>query len=243
MPESDCTTACRIGLPGAAMHDNNEARKRFSELLPFYVNDTLDAPDLAWMESYVSGNADAQKEYQFEKLLRETTRSTVSQRTEAEREASLLAELRRARSETPWWRRLLGDALPAQGGTSGALAIPIPAFVLVAVLVIGQAIYIGATSMRGTETHVYRNIVAPCAVGPQLRLIFKADAKNVDVVLLLRDAEASITAGPSATGEIWVVLPAGASVNTVQATLRSSPIVQSVVVSGASSKSPGCGDK
>lgn len=225
------------------MHDSNEARKRFSELLPFYVNGTLNATDLTWMESYVSGNADAQNEYRFEKLLRDTTRRTASQRTEAEREESLLAELRRARSKTSWWSRLLGVARPTQGGTSGALAIPIPALVVVGILLIGQAIYIGSTSTHGTKTNAYRNIVAPCAQGPQLRLVFKADAKNVDVVVLLRAAEASITAGPSATGEIWVVLPAGASVDTVQAMLRSSPIIQSVVVAGASSKSSGCGGK
>lgn len=243
MPESDCTTVCRAGLPGAAMHDSNEARKRFSELLPFYVNGTLDASDLAWMESYVSGDPDAQNEYRFEKLLRETTRTTVAQRTEAEREESLLAELRRARSKTSWWSRLLRVALPTQDGSSGALAIPIPALVVVGVLVIGQAIYIGSTSMHGTETNAYRGIRAPCADGPQLRLVFKADAKNVDVVVLLRAAEASITAGPSATGEIWVVLAAGASVDTVQAMLRSSPIVESVDVTTRSANSSGCTEK
>lgn len=225
------------------MHDSNEARKRFSELLPFYVNGTLNATDLTWMESYVSGNADAQNEYEFEKLLRDTTRRTASQRTEAEREASLLEELHRARSKTSWWSRLLGVALPTQGGSSGALAIPIPALVVIGVLVIGQAIYIGSSSIHGTETNAYRNIVAPCAEGPQFRLVFKADAKNVDVVVLLRAAEASITAGPSATGEIWVVLPAGASVDTVQAMLRSSPIVESVDVTTRSAKSSGCTEK
>ena len=123
------------------------------------------------------------------------------------------------------------------------IAVPIPAIAVMGALLIGQAIYLGSTSMHGTEANAYKNIVAPCAEGPQLRLVFKVDAKNVDVIVLLRAAEASITAGPSATGEIWVVLPAGASVDSVHAMLRSSPIVQSVVVSGASSKSSGCGEK
>lgn len=83
------------------------------------------------------------------------------------------------------------------------------------------------------ETLRYRGhseVTTPCAAVARLRVVFKANAPQETVVLLLRKAEARVVSGPSEIGEWWLSLPADASVKEALAQLRNSPLVADVIV-------------
>ena len=74
------------------MVDAHSERQRFVELLPFYVNGTLDAKDHDWVDAYLATHPNAENELKFMQILRESTRNTTSKVPEAQRLERLLGE-------------------------------------------------------------------------------------------------------------------------------------------------------
>lgn len=99
--------------------------------------------------------------------------------------------------------------------------------------VVGQAAWMLASHQSGSvdEGTVYRG-VAPQAQSDlcrtKLRLMFKLDTPYAELVLALRRAGATVVNGPSQTGEIWVLVPAGQDPNEAAAMLRQHHLVERV---------------
>ena len=67
------------------MPDKDNDQQRFSELLPFYVNDTLTPDERTWMEVFLAHHPDLKNEKRFVEHLAKLTQETASPTPESER--------------------------------------------------------------------------------------------------------------------------------------------------------------
>lgn len=224
------------------MSEANAERQRFAQLLPFYVNQTLGTPEREWLEAYLSSHPEAQHQLKFEQLLHETTQQTASSVPEAERIAKLLGALQQSRPKPAWYTRWLGIDLAKPGSAKGyRVSLGAPAFAAILLVILGQTLWMGITSTdTGSERAVYRSAGAPCPPVAQLRVTFKPDAKSADIMLLLRSVTANVAAGPSETGELWLMLPDSASAEKVLVELRSSVLIETALLATPSTQTAGC---
>lgn len=216
--------------------------KRFSELLPFYVNQTLEPTDQAWMEQQLSLQPHARQALALESLIRHAVRNTRSPLPESERLAHMLGALRKerhshkGRSPVSW----LGLSGWSRGLAWGArLAIPVPAALVLFVVLLGQAVYIARSQLPEAHNNLYRGVVLPCAAETSLRLQFKPSAKMEDTLLLLRKAGVHLSAGPTETGEVWVSVASGLA-EEAHAVLKASSLVVDAQVLPVAPPSQGC---
>ena len=90
------------------------------------------------------------------------------------------------------------------------------------------------TEGGGRET-VYRSepLQGAAAVACQttIHAVFNPDSSFAEIIILLRKIEASVVAGPSETGELWLTLPKGRLLEEGIAMLKSSAVVQSAEIS------------
>jgi hypothetical protein len=110
-------------------------------------------------------------------------------------------------------------------------------------LILGQAIYIAAVNTENPANSQYRGITAPCSANAGIKLLLKPDAKFADVVLELRKVEATLGAGPSESGEIWITLPAGRSPQEALVLLRASPVIEDAMLATITPKQGECSKK
>ena len=231
------------------MAEQTDDAKRFAALLPFYVNQTLAQADQAWMEQQLSQRPHARQALQFELLLSQTVRNTRSEVAESVRVARLLQALhpeRKGRAAQPRaaWFGLGGLA---RGMAWGArLAIPVPAVMALCILLLGQAVYIARTRMpeaNNSAGNPYRGAMRACTDQPALRVQIKADARMEDIILLLRKAGATLKAGPSETGEVWVSIAPERAIADANTVLKASAIVEDVMALPPAPASEGCATK
>ena len=214
---------------------------RFHELLPFYLNQTLDASDKGWMESHLSTNKLAQQQLQFEKVLRATVQETQPKSNESERLSKLLKALAADRKSKKSAQGLMGWWNAIASGSR--LSIPVPALATCCILILGQAVYIAAVNTENPASSQYRGITAPCAANAGIKLLLKPDAKYADVVLELRKVEATLGAGPSESGEIWITLPASRSPQEALVLLRASSVIEDAMLATIAAKQGECNKK
>lgn len=225
------------------MDQSNVDRDRFEELLPFYVNKTLAADQRKWMDEYMAAERGAANALQFERSLSEVVLETRSSITQEQRLEQVLRESGLGRHKRSWLANLF-TAGQANGvsGQGWRIAIPVPIFAVIAVLFVGQAAFIGL-SARPSKENLYRGATPECADAVQLRVLFKPDARHEDVVLVLRKVEATVRAGPSETGELWISLPVKNSTENAVKLLRGSSTVDDVSVYKSGKQSEGCLNK
>lgn len=218
------------------MPELDKDRQRFNELLTFYVNGTLPTEDLQWMDAYMVSHPDTQNELRFVEMLREASRRTASSVPESERLERLISEWKRSRPScrSPSFFQRMATWLQTP------MRIPLPAIAAVALLVIGQSVIIGSMMTEGSLEEAFRGERVDCIAGPRIRTVFNPDAKHMEVVLLLRKLEASVQDGPTETGEFWLTIPKGRSLEEAQAMLRSSALVDEAMVSKDSRSLAGC---
>ena len=205
------------------MVDAHSERQRFVELLPFYVNGTLDTDEHEWVDAYFAGHPEAHNELKFSQILRETTRNTISKVPESQRLERLLGELRASRPAPSLLQK-------AMNWLQGMVRIPAPALAVVGMVVLAQAGLIGSLLSSDSESDGFRGVRPECTIAPAIRVQFNPDAKHADILLVLRSVEAIIQNGPTETGALWLAVPAGRSLEETQAMLHSSPLVEEVVV-------------
>jgi hypothetical protein len=203
---------------------------RILELLPWYVNGTLAAPDRAEIEGCIVSDAAYQGQIEFFRGLRLSIRHEGAEldkeiglvRTLAliESESASHAAVRATRTSQAWWRRFLGE-----GGQ------PPLAFMVAASLVVLQtgviSYFVAERSTAFSETRS-RAAVVP-AIGPFVKVSFRPDATEAEVRFLLIGLGASIVGGPSQLGDYFLFLDAK-RIDWVAQQLRQSPIVDAVSV-------------
>ncbi|MCW5662067.1 MAG: hypothetical protein KIT60_30550 [Burkholderiaceae bacterium] len=207
-------------------------KSRFDELLPFYVNETLDDAERDWVDAYLREHPKSAAELQWYRTLQETMQrdapavsaevglDKVMARIRAERAPARAAAKPAAPSFVERLREFFASITPQpmlKPALAGALAV-----------VVVQGIVIANLATREDESSVIRatqpTVVDP---GPFLKVNFKADAKEADIRMLLVEINGSLAGGPGQLGDWYVRIPE-ARIAAAADAVKVSPIVDGV---------------
>lgn len=109
---------------------------------------------------------------------------------------------------------------------------PAPVLGVALALFIAQGLYQASQIEGGRESERYRADALACNDEARIRVVFNPNAPQADTLLLLRKVEARVVDGPSETGELWLSVPAGASIDEALAQIKASALVdQALIVS------------
>lgn len=206
------------------MVEHNDAAREFHELLPFYVNGTLDAADTAFIESYLTKHPEAASELRFAQLLDRTVKKQMPGTAADEGLQAILDKWHASlKQETPSaWLRLC-DHLRSWGMLS-------PGFAVTCALLVVQSFLIWPimSAHDRTPTPSLTRDVGVVAAPAQLKVIIRSNARFADLQSLLLECGCRIVAGPSATGELWLAVDTSHEAQALTALrdqLRQSPLV------------------
>jgi hypothetical protein len=209
-------------------------KSRFDELLPFYVNGTLNDADRAWVDDYLREHPGAAAELRWYESLR--TR-LVEDAPAVSSEVGMDRALHRMRTEgptphlprrpaaPPWWERardFLASVVP-QPVLRPALAAAVAVVALQALVIVQMAGEVDeSTQLRSVPGTAVEQ-------GPYVKLNFKPEAREADIRMLLVEVQGSLAAGPGQLGDYYVRVPA-ARLEAARQALRASHIVDNVAV-------------
>jgi hypothetical protein len=185
-------------------------KEKFDELLPFYVNETLDEADRAWVDDYLREHPKSAAELQWYRSLQETMQrdmppvpaeiglDKVMARIRAERAPS------RAAKAAPGF----GERLREFFASITPQPMLKPALAAALAVVVVQGFVIGNLVTKTDESSEIR-AVKPTVVeaGPYLKVNFKADAREADIRMLLVEIDGSLAGGPGQLGDWYVRIP------------------------------------
>jgi len=199
-------------------------RRRFFDLLPFYVNGTLNESDVMWMREYLQ----RAPELKAQITLQERIRDTLKQGAEKSIENipadlgfdRVAARIHAAGAAMPQrqgkMQRFLVWLMGTEAGGGWRLA---PALVLALAIIGVQGVLLFE---RQTPTYgEMRGTAHALADGPLLRVDFKPEAREADIRLKLIEVRALIVAGPTRLGDYYLKTSPGQSAAVKQALLRS----------------------
>ena len=209
-----------------------QERQRFSELLPFWINDTLDEANLRWIEGYRLQHPETQSEIEFLTHLQASSQTMMSKVPEPERLKNLLDEWQFSR-RAPF----------LHGRLSGVMRLQVLLPVAPVVMVVALCLFLLVSEMGATGLKLaYRGERRECASSAHaMRVVFNPEARHFDVVLLLRELELTARQGPSETGEFWLSLPPGRSAQEALTRVVASALVEQAIVLNDELPVPGCG--
>ena len=197
----------------------------FRDLLPFFVNGTLNKTDKTFVETYLLQHPEAQAEVNFAQALRAAVKAVGSERNEDAGLEHLLKEIRQSRKMSKpgfleRWQLHCRD----WGFT--------PAFVAMSVIVMIQSgVLIERWHQEQTPIilSTYRSI-PEVAVQANIKVIIKPNANFGDLVILLRQTGCHIVNGPSESGELWLSVDDANRLVKVSEILQASPSVIDLLI-------------
>ena len=206
-------------------------KEKFDELLPFYVNDTLDEGDRAWVDAYLREHPKSAAELQWYRTLQETMKRDAPAVSAEVGLDKVMARIRAERAPS----RAPAQQAPSFGQrVRGFLASltpqPLLRPVLAGALAVGvvQGIVIANLATKPDESSEIRahrpTVVDP---GPFLKVNFKADAREADIRLLLVEVDGSLAGGPGQLGDWYVRIPE-ARITAAADKLKTSAIIDGV---------------
>jgi hypothetical protein len=206
-------------------------KSRFDELLPFYVNNTLEESDRAWVDAYLREHPKSAAELQWYRTLQDTMRRDTPA---VSAEVGLDKVMARIRGERTPTRAAAQQAAPSFGervrGWLAALApqpLLRPALAAALAVVVVQGVVITNLALRDDASEI--RAVKPSVVdaGPFLKVNFKADAREADIRMLLVEVDGSLAGGPGQLGDWYVRIPE-ARITAAADKVKASAIVDGV---------------
>jgi len=204
-------------------------RDAMEALLPFYLNGTLDGEDLAAVEAWLANDPSAivaLEEAQAEFSATTETNEALRPPADAlgrfskmlEQEAGSTRSQPAASPLSGFWNRIAGIP-PKFAWATAALTI--------ALVVLQTAIDYGD---RGNDYEVAGS-EQDLAAAPFVLVVFRADARMVDIAALLDANGAAIAGGPTAGGVFRIAIPAKtvADYDRVFGVIQAAPFVESAV--------------
>jgi hypothetical protein len=179
---------------------------RLNELLPWYVNGTLNEQDRQWVAQYLREHPQASGQLHFYESLRDKLHEDTPQVSDEIGLSKAMARIHALGKIAPAQRQVqrapslmerLRDWIGGIGLTpalGAALAV-----VLVQALVIGSLI---DEPDAGTEIRAVPPVLSES--GAFVKVNFKADAKEADIRMLLVETHGSLAAGPGQLGDYYV---------------------------------------
>lgn len=219
-----------------ARDDSNE-RRRFDDLVLWYMNGNISSEDRVWVESYLQRHPEARHALHWHAQLKDAVQRVgvaAPQNVGLDRLMQAVGEHEHR------------SGLSFAGRLQAFLAVAArwnyrPAFAIAALLVVAQSIGLGVLSTQVREQQAIlqgysetRAVVVP-GLGERgsLNITFKNDASERDMRALMIGIQGRIVDGPDQLGRYIVAVP-GEQVDEAKAKLESSPIVELVVVGGTS---------
>lgn len=207
-------------------------KDKFDELLPFYVNDTLDESERASVDAYLTEHPKSAAELQWYRSLQETMQRDAPA---VSAEVGLDKVMAKIRAERAPARAAAKPAAPSLGErlrdffasiTPQPLLRPALAGAL-AVLVVQGIVIVNLVTRTddGSDIRAARpTVVDP---GPFLKVNFKADAREADIRMLLVEIDGTLAGGPGQLGDWYVRIPE-ARITAAADKVKSSAIVDGV---------------
>ena len=195
---------------------------RFQELLPFYVNGTLQGEEREWMERELAQHADARAELEAVRALQARVADSLPQVPDT---IGLDKVMARIRADQPGVLDRLAGWLGFSGGLRPATAfaglaiIAVQAGVIVSLVAGGRDEDAGAGLRASKASAVHE--------GPLLKVNFAPDAKEAEIRHLLVSVQGRLAGGPGQLGDYYIAVPAGREAALAEE-VRRSPIVQGV---------------
>jgi len=206
-------------------------KSRFDELLPFYVNGSLDDNDRAWVDEYLREHPKSAAELQWYRTLLDTMQRDAPA---VSAEVGLDKVMARIRGQRAPARAAAKPTEPSFGervrGWLAALApqpLLRPALAGALAVVVVQGIVIANLATQDDASEI--RTVKPTVVetGPYLKVNFKADAREADIRMLLVEVNGSLAGGPGQLGDWYVRIPE-ARIAAAADMVKASPIVDGV---------------
>jgi len=187
---------------------NNADRRRFDEIISWYVNGTASAADRNWVDSYLRVHPDAQAELRWNQTLQKHIKElgpAVSPEAGFSRLMKKVQEDRRARApQSP----TLGDRMRAF--FEGFRLTPAMA-VAYAVVLAQTAVIVGMLGEKPEDDRLAFRAVAPTPAvveeGPYLRLRFQDAARADELNALLASTGGTLVRGPDVEGAYYLSIP------------------------------------
>ena len=207
--------------------DSAEARRRYLDILPFYLNGTLPDTDRQWVMDYLTHNPHMQSTLAWHADLSEQVRISTEQRLAGIPAniglKGLKRKLREERTKKIKWSGLWETLMSARWLPS--------AFAAAMLLVVVQSVFLGVMlSKEDTATApLVRSVteVAPKEKIRYLQVNFKADVTERDLRLELIETGARIIDGPGQLGDYVVAVP-DKRLEDVRKHLEQSDLIESV---------------
>jgi len=185
-------------------------KDKFDELLPFYVNGTLNEADRAWVDEYLREHPKASAELRWYESLQTKLHEDVPA---VSSEVGLERAMQRIHAERPAPKAARGlslyERLFAFFQSITPQPVLRPALVgALAVVAVQAGIIFHIAGVNEDESSELRALKASTVVdtGPYLKVNFKPDAREADIRLLLVEVNGSLAAGPGQLGEDAVLL-------------------------------------
>ena len=195
---------------------------RFQELLPFYVNGTLQGEERDWMERQLAEHADARAELDAVRALQSGITLSLPEVPDT---IGLDKVMTRIRADQPGWL----DRAAAWLGLGGGLR-PATAFAGLAIIAVQAGVIVSLVAGSPDEDAA-GGLRAPKATavhdGPLLKVNFAPDAKEAEIRHLLVSVQGRLAGGPGQLGDYYIAVPAGREAALAEQ-VRRSPIVQGV---------------
>jgi len=190
---------------------------RFDELLPWYVNGTLNAEDKEWVERYMAAHPDSQAELAWYRSLATKIRDAAPAVPDS---IGLAKAMTLVRGDRP----TLAERF---AGFFGALGLrPAAAFAGIAIFAVQGAIILNLMNAQHDESDQVRAAKATTVDDrPMIKLNFAPDAKESDIRMLLISMQGRLAGGPGQLGDYYVIVPTGKEAALAEQ-IRSNPIVQ-----------------
>jgi len=208
------------------MNRSEDTREReFEDLVPWYVNGTLDEEGRRRFEVLRREVEGAEETIESDRALARMVHVAANE-SSMDRDFASLERLIAASAPRPGWRETLARWFG--GFASGPMAAVAAVLVLVQGVTISVLVQHRETSPQSpTGYAAVRSQELTAAGPPVLKVGFAPDAKESDIRFVLVELGARIVDGPSQLGDYLVEVPVGEAEAAV-GRLKSNPIVVSV---------------
>lgn len=195
--------------------------ERFTELLPWYVNGTLNAEDRAWVENHLRQHPDARAELDWYRSLKTKIHDSVPQ---VPATIGLAKAMLLIRGDRP----TLAERISAFFGDFALR--PAMALGMFAVLAVQSGVIFNMMQRADDDEMQIRALKAvQVEEGPLLRVNFAPEAKETDIRFALVAVQGTLAGGPGQLGDYYIRVPAGKEQEFAER-MKSNSIVQSVAL-------------
>lgn len=189
---------------------------RFKELIPFYVNGTLDAEDSAFVKDVINKYPNLNKHVEFDHRIYQSVSTAPVDFNVLNSYASFKQKLPKVKP-MPWWKKLEFNIVQPY-------AVQVMTFCFA--IIVGQSLYIFSQDALNEEGK-FRGWNAAQPKLMEYKLLIKPNARFADITNLLQITHCQIIAGPIASGQLVVGCESHSS--TIQTMLSDSPLVNDVL--------------